>query len=197
MIGNDIVDINFTRKQSNWQRDGFLDKIFTSEEQEHILESKCSFTSVWQLWSMKESVYKIYVRKYKERFFAPKKLVCTLTDSSNGSVIINDEKYFSKTITNKKYIYSTAISGVSNLSSVDTFCFPLKEGGFSTQRATVYSQLKNRIAEKYNLNSKIIQIEKTALGIPEVKVNNQTLGVNISLTHHGNYGAVSILNLNS
>ena len=196
MIGNDIVDINFTRKQSNWQRDGFLDKIFISEEQEYILKSKCSFTSVWQLWSMKESVYKIYVRKYKERFFAPKKLVCILTDSYNGSVIINDEKYFTKTITNKKYIYSTAISGVSNLSSVDTFCFPLKESDISTQRATVYSQLKNRIAEKYNLNSEIIQIEKTALGIPEVKVNNQTLEVNISLTHHGNYGAVSILNLN-
>ncbi len=197
MIGNDIVDINFTRKQSNWQRDGFLDKIFTSEEQEHVLKSKCNFTSVWQLWSMKESVYKIYVRKHKERFFAPKKLVCTPTNSSNGSVVINDEKYLTKTITNKNYIYTTAISDVSNLSSVDTFCFTLKGSDFSTQRATVYTQLKNRIAEKYNLNSEIIQIEKTALGIPEVKVNNQTLGVNISLTHHGNYGAVSILNLNS
>ena len=197
MIGNDIVDINFTRKQSNWQRDGFLDKIFTSEEQEHVLKSKCNFTSVWQLWSMKESVYKIYVRKHKERFFAPKKLVCTPTNSSNGSVVINDEKYLTKTITNKNYIYTTAISDVSNLSSVDTFCFTLKGSDFSTQRATVYTQLKNRIAEKYNLNSEIIQIEKTALGIPEVKVNNQTLEVNISLTHHGNYGAVSILNLNS
>ena len=32
MIGNDIVDLDLARTQSNWQRKGFLDKIFTKKE---------------------------------------------------------------------------------------------------------------------------------------------------------------------
>ena len=33
MIGNDIVDLALAQKESNWKRKGFLDKIFTLQEQ--------------------------------------------------------------------------------------------------------------------------------------------------------------------
>ena len=43
MIGNDIVDLQLAKKQSNWQRKGFLDKQFTVSEQEEIARSKNPF----------------------------------------------------------------------------------------------------------------------------------------------------------
>ena len=43
MIGNDIVDIAEAKKDSNWQRSRFLDKLFTSKEQQLVHQSKNSF----------------------------------------------------------------------------------------------------------------------------------------------------------
>ena len=40
MIGNDIIDLAFARKESNWQRPGFLNKIFTPDEQWLIANAK-------------------------------------------------------------------------------------------------------------------------------------------------------------
>ena len=36
MIGNDVVDLELAKKESNWQRRGFLSKIFTKNEQRLI-----------------------------------------------------------------------------------------------------------------------------------------------------------------
>ena len=84
MIGNDLVDLKLAAKQSNWQRKGFLDKLFTPKEQGYILNSDDSFKTVWLLWSMKESAYKAYLLMHNDRFFAPKKLACHLTSKNNG-----------------------------------------------------------------------------------------------------------------
>ena len=74
MIGNDIVDLNLAKTQSNWERKGFLKKQFTDEEQLSIHSSRNSFLEVWLLWSMKEAAYKCYSQQYQIRFFNPKKL---------------------------------------------------------------------------------------------------------------------------
>ena len=72
MIGNDIIDLSLAKTQSNWQRKGFLEKLFSNDEQQLILEASNSFEMVWRLWSMKEAAYKIYTQHNEIRFFAPK-----------------------------------------------------------------------------------------------------------------------------
>ena len=62
MIGNDIVDLVQARFQSNWKRKGFVQKIFTQKEQELIFSSKNPENMVWNLWTRKESAYKIFNR---------------------------------------------------------------------------------------------------------------------------------------
>jgi phosphopantetheinyl transferase (holo-ACP synthase) len=74
MIGNDIVDLALARKESNWQRKGFLDKIFTKKEQLQIVTAQNPETMVWNLWSRKEAVYKIYNRETGIRAFIPLEL---------------------------------------------------------------------------------------------------------------------------
>ena len=47
MIGNDIVDLALAQKESNWKRKGFLDKIFTLQEQLFINLSENQEIEVW------------------------------------------------------------------------------------------------------------------------------------------------------
>ena len=34
MLGNDVVDLQLAAVQSDWRKKGFLDKVFSAEEQE-------------------------------------------------------------------------------------------------------------------------------------------------------------------
>ena len=52
MIGNDIVDLQLAKTESNWQRKGFLDKIFTINEQLIIKNSKNPEITIWNLFNI-------------------------------------------------------------------------------------------------------------------------------------------------
>lgn len=71
MIGNDVVDLAIAKKESNWKRKGFLNKIFTTTEQSLIQNAIDKHLMVWLLWSLKESTYKAYLRIHYHRGFYP------------------------------------------------------------------------------------------------------------------------------
>lgn len=105
MIGNDIVDLAKAKKDSNWQRRGFLDKLFTTEEQQLILSSENPEEMVWNLWSRKEAAYKIYNRQSGERFFNPKRFVC-----GDDTVVFGTHQYYTKTQITPDFIYTIAVT---------------------------------------------------------------------------------------
>lgn len=105
MIGNDIVDLAKAKKESNWQRKGFLDKVFTGNEQELILTSNNPEQIVWNLWSRKEAAYKIYNRQTGERFFNPKSFVC-----EEDEVILGTHHYYTQTQITPDFIYTIAVT---------------------------------------------------------------------------------------
>lgn len=111
MLGNDIVDLDLAKIQSNWRRKNYLDKIFTAEEQLLISLAKNPDKMVWLLWSMKESAYKIYNRKTGIRNFAPKSLNCSIYSNTNpikGTVSIDNDTYFTKSNVESRYIHTIA-----------------------------------------------------------------------------------------
>jgi phosphopantetheinyl transferase (holo-ACP synthase) len=111
MLGNDIVDLNLARTQSNWRRKNYLDKIFTAEEQLLISSAENADEMVWLLWSMKESAYKIHNRKTGIRSFAPKSLKCTIhsdSDQIHGAVAIDENSYFTKSSVRLGYLHTIA-----------------------------------------------------------------------------------------
>ncbi|WP_309641537.1 4'-phosphopantetheinyl transferase superfamily protein [Flavobacterium sp.] len=113
MIGNDIIDLALARKESNWKREGVLEKLFTSLEQESILNAANAELMFWNLWSRKEAAYKIYNRQTKIRAFIPKQLECFdlafIDGEWLGKVIIKGNVYFTKTLITSDYIYTTAV----------------------------------------------------------------------------------------
>lgn len=192
MIGNDIVDLKLAYIDSNWQRKGFLDKVFTDAEQDLILNANNSFKMVWLLWSMKESAYKVYVQQFEKRFFAPQKFQCTLTSNTKGIVKIHQIEYITKSIITNKYIATTATLNYDDPLLVENF--HLKNSSFKSQHNNCYTNLKKAISNKMNFPLKGIIIRKNNVGVPRIFFNDKKQEISFTISHHGNYGGYAILN---
>jgi phosphopantetheinyl transferase (holo-ACP synthase) len=118
MIGNDIVDLETAKRESNWRRKGFLNKIFTLDEQSLILNSEKPEMVVWNLWSRKEAAYKIYNRESKISGYFPVKLVCFYESENSGTVTINNMLYYTRSTITKDYIYTVAVSRKNDLNEI-------------------------------------------------------------------------------
>jgi phosphopantetheinyl transferase (holo-ACP synthase) len=122
MIGNDVVDIVQSRKESNWQRPGFLQKIFTPEEQQLILNSAEPEIIVWLLWSMKEAAYKIYNRQTGIRKYMATDLQCIINFKKHnyctGRVLCFENIYYTKSIVKHNNIHTVAVTRLRNLNNV-------------------------------------------------------------------------------
>ena len=118
MIGNDIVDLALALKESNWKRKGYLDKIFTENEQLLIIKSDNPENMVWNLWSRKEAAYKIFNRNTGVRIYNPKQFECFDTDKSIGKVMNNGVLYYTKTGINLDYIHTVSVQNSTDFESI-------------------------------------------------------------------------------
>ncbi len=118
MIGNDVVDLALALKESNWKRKGYLDKIFTINEQLLIIKSDNPENMVWNLWSRKEAAYKIFNRNIGIRIYNPIQFECFDTDKSIGKVMNNDVLYYTKTEINLDYIHTVSVLNSTDFKSI-------------------------------------------------------------------------------
>ncbi|MGI9530639.1 4'-phosphopantetheinyl transferase family protein [Lutimonas sp.] len=189
MIGNDIVDIPYSRQFSDWKRPGYLEKLFTCKERLQIKESTCSERMVWRLWSMKESAYKAAFRNSKERVFNPGKFICTTSDEVGGKVHFKDRVFHTHSSINGSSIHSVAWEeggDPSRLSSV------LKKFDTKLSSADLYQYLLKKVAVISNCKMKDLTLKKTLNGIPEIFNKGEKVDVLCSLSHHGDFGAILI-----
>lgn len=121
MIGNDVIDLKLAARQSNWQRRGFLEKLFVSTEIQTILSAENPFEKVWELWSRKESVWKIINRETGIRKFNPKDFVCLADMVSYGQRTFSiqseicEEKIHTIAIENPPGFYQMQICSKSDI----------------------------------------------------------------------------------
>ncbi len=118
MIGNDIVDLALSRKESNWQRQGFLQKIFTLKEQSLIQNSENKELLIWNLWTRKEASYKIFVQESEIKGYFPQKIECFYSSELIGNVSIGEKVYHTKTIITEEFIHTIAIKNHLDFDSV-------------------------------------------------------------------------------
>lgn len=119
MIGNDIVDLVQSRKDSNWRRRGFINKIFSENEQLLIANSHDQEIVVWLFWSMKEAAYKIWNRETGNRKYTPKNLACSVVErscnSAVGEVVCEGNRYYTKTTVCPDFIHTVAVKVLDHL----------------------------------------------------------------------------------
>lgn len=195
MTGNDIVDMQVAAKESNWKRRGFLEKLFTKDEQACILGSVSPFITVWRLWTMKESVYKIHNRLSAERSFAPTRIACTIDNASVGRINFDGESYWTRTESTNAYTYTIAGNerGIQPTHSGSHFRLA------QTERSDVRLMIEQQLIRHYTLLSGIpvkeLMLQKDDRGIPHLLCLSSQEQIPVSITHHGNYAAFTI-NLN-
>jgi phosphopantetheinyl transferase (holo-ACP synthase) len=120
MIGNDIVDLALAKKESNWQRNRFLDKIFTKNEQQLILNDANPEIIVWNLWSRKEAAYKIYNRETGIRGYFPLLLECFYENETLGTVSIKEKIYFTQSRIENDSIYTIAVAEKKHFDKIES-----------------------------------------------------------------------------
>ena len=178
-IGNDIVDLNLAKTQSNWQRKGFLEKQFTQKEQDEILSSENPFLKVWLFWSMKEAAYKCYTQKFEARFFAPQKFKCSLISKEAGTVVFEGVTFYTTSFFSEFYIYT-----IARETEKETVVF--SEIGLPN---SLNSDLKIKLAAETGVSVEAIEKRKTTIGAPLFYYKEELLTTSCSISHHGNYGA--------
>jgi phosphopantetheinyl transferase (holo-ACP synthase) len=186
MVGNDIVDIREAKKYSSWQRPRFLEKLFTSEEQQLIHDSPSPFLMVWRLWTMKESAYKLYTQTSPSRFYSPRAFQCIIEDSK-AIVCYEDFHCNVKTKLTSRYILSEARLSVNKMTS-DVVLFHDKNP--KIQSEILKSRLLERVSKLYNADRPNLNFKKCKFGIPKVIFNSEK--IHVSMTHHGNFGAIAL-----
>jgi phosphopantetheinyl transferase (holo-ACP synthase) len=178
LIGNDIIDLSLAKTQSNWQRLGFLEKQFTSQEIDRIQKSEHPFLLVWRFWSMKEAVYKVVVQQEQKRFFAPKKFACKIHSETQGTVVFKHQTFQTHTQTTDKYIY-TCIGNAA-----------FQWIGKHTDSTKMWAAIERQI----RCSATQLEIRKTALGIPNLFCGKQQITNSCTKTHHGEFLAIEYTN---
>jgi phosphopantetheinyl transferase (holo-ACP synthase) len=178
-IGNDIVDLNLAKTQSNWQRKGFLEKQFSQKEQREILTAENPFLKVWLFWSMKEAAYKCYTQKFKARFFAPQKFECSFTSEAIGRVVFKENVFYTTSFFNAFYVHTIARETKEEVATFSAVGLP----------NTIASDLKIKLAVAIGVSSEAIEKRKTVIGAPLFYHREELVTPSCSISHHGNYGA--------
>lgn len=188
MIGNDIVDLEFAKLNSRWQEQRFLDKIFSAREQDYILTDGMRFQNIWHVWSMKESAYKIISRAEGIVRFNPKDFGCFITNSTQGYVVFENTAVPTLTKIHPKYVQTTAFLKSDWTSEV----FQLSNSNPELQHLQSYQFASRAYAKLKNVTHDTIVIIKNKIGVPEFYMNGDLQQEQLSLTHHGHFGAFAI-----
>ena len=186
MIGNDIVDLRLAAVESNWRRKGFLEKVFTANEQLMIFRSLQPDDLVWKLWSMKESAYKARLRVQKKIKIDPKTFECIVLSKNEGQVYCEGKTYATLSRTNKDFIHTIAYSEKLEIKLYQDIVMMNQTKGPSK---ALYKALISAMALRMTWNKDAIVIEKNELGIPELYRLDRKTSILCSLSHHGRYGS--------
>ncbi|MFC4740140.1 4'-phosphopantetheinyl transferase superfamily protein [Flavobacterium ponti] len=144
MIGNDVVDLVVGRKESNWKRKGFLNKLFTTFEQDLIQKAPNQDEMVWMLWSIKESVYKAYQRiNYNEGFYPIKIEIIEINDQKESVVQLFGTLFYGKTIVENDFIKTVVVLDKSDFNRIQYI------------KTSDYSKNKNGLPIELNSNKPI------------------------------------------
>lgn len=137
MIGNDIIDLALAARQSNWQRPGFLAKIFTDFEQQLITGAQKPELMVWMLWSRKEAAYKIFNRQTQLRLYNPLDFECSAMVFSQGfyygTVVCKNTVYHTKTEVTSAFVHTIATTNPDDFGKV----YPLDDDVSITRKNNI------------------------------------------------------------
>lgn len=182
MLGNDIIDLNLAKIQSNWLRKGYLDKLYTEAEQKMISSFHNPEIMVWMLWSIKEATYKANNRITNVKEYAPSKIECFITSTKNnwyfGKSMYRGKEFQFQTEVAPDYILTRALHNSDHFDAIKEIL--LKN----------YPHDYAEYLEKNNYFAPHNKIVKNQQGVPNLHNAVTKKYSPISISHHGNFLSV-------
>ena len=194
MIGNDIVSLDLVRQSPKVDQPAYLTKVLTVWEREQLNHSPDQELTLWKFWALKESAYKLEFKQFRHRYFAPKKFECRIDDvNANWSeAMVRSSRgiCFGKVWNNDQVIHALVASTKAELDTIKFATTFLPSDQPAVQSRTVRHCLQKMLSSKLGVSEQEVKVRKEE-GIPFVAIQDETLAFDISLSHHGQWGAVS------
>jgi phosphopantetheinyl transferase (holo-ACP synthase) len=179
LLGNDIVDRLLAARESNWRRKGYLNKLFSFEEQLLISNAPDQELLLWILWSMKESVYKIINRSTGIREYAPGRFNCSSLLVTNlaatGEVLYQGSAFKTRSDIQRDLIHTLAVPAEHNFSAIQVH---------------LQHHTDNYLPD-FNQANLLYSLRKKTDGIPEITQLSSRQKHPVSISHHGRYLAIA------
>lgn len=185
MIGFDIVSLTDSAFPSDDRRDAYANKVLTEAEMTWWTAQPNQFLSLWKLWTIKESVYKIESKLGGERRLVPRKYEVMVGERGEDEKMgIGEEseivgplgKYFAISREEEDCVYSAVAQTPEELGAIRMAHFPLQDDNPDFQSMAVHQQL----AEFLEQNPDIAE------GL------SAESSLDISVSHHGLWGGFAI-----
>ncbi|MEM1320969.1 MAG: 4'-phosphopantetheinyl transferase superfamily protein [Bacteroidota bacterium] len=186
-IGNDIVDLQAAGPEQRHRNPRWMDKVFSPEEQSHILAAEQPEQQLWALWAAKESAYKVFLKQEQQRQFRPKAIqVQPSEDRYDYRATYNNQQVNIQLSASRFYVHCLA----SNTDSYEQQINILRLPECSQEEGRI--KLQNRLFDglRYRGWPAPLEVQKCELGIPWLKGWEDYC--DLSFSHHGDYYAYVI-----
>ncbi len=180
MIGNDIVDLKLVLLEDKASNLRWLKKVFVEKEIELIQNSESPNITLWRLWSMKESAYKVAVKKTGIRAFNPKRFETEILGPCQGRVSSIYGIFQTTYSITEDYIHSIASDSFDNHAVSGQKKSDIKDLSAGV-RIGLVEHFQNNKPQFIDLN--IVMNEE----IPFLYSGADQLPFDISLSHHGDF----------
>ena len=195
-IGNDIIDLDEASKH----RPQYYERLKTSSftEDEWLLNDlPPGNDGLWLLWSLKESAYKALVQgDWDGRRFAPRDFdVTSLKQNTNdfiAEISFQDRVVSAITTLQKEFLHT--VTQPTNDFTVLFETFECLSAEYAQQSAIVRERSLHALAEAQQIALSSLEIRKNEDQVPQFFVHDQLMDtVDLSLSHHGRYGAYAMV----
>lgn len=198
MIGNDIIDLVVARNHTRVKEKRYWQKVLQEEEIRWLERQKDQTLAFHALWALKEATYKLIAKLDPSLPFSPKKMaihkLSSLTYNTPLAVEVSTTKGIfpaQLNITSEKLEAFSA----QNLEDLQTSSFhsvKLPGTRYVTQSRHTYLQVKRTLSAFYGIDIEKLEIQKEN-SIPKLYISHQKVPVDITMSHHGNWGAFGYL----
>ena len=206
------MDLNDPQGQGKSRDTRFINRVFSPDEKQQILNSSEPDLLLWSLWAGKETAYKAVRKSHPEAISIPRRYGVKLNNPDgisskapfmSGVVETPYDSVFIRIFINEDYVHCVGITGRSEtINLVIRGVHQISRGNdfhFSTDSPSlkVRQLAKKAISSHLGRNMEDIDIRRfkgpRGLKPPVVSIKGKVGMVDISLSHDGNFVAYAFL----
>ncbi len=201
MIGNDIVDIADPQAVGKNRDIRFINRVFTPDEQQKILNSDEPDIFLWSLWAGKETGYKAISKLYPVVSSSPGHYQIKLSDRplpESGTVYTPCGPVPLRFFITGEYIHCIGATTDEDMVSIVRNVQEIPQHQFCPDYKSdfVRNMVRKKISRYLKEDPEAIEIirpkGRRGLGPPVIYAGNKRTSIDISMSHDGRFAACAI-----